>query len=84
MPDGHIHHAREACADCGAFLRWSPKPTTLQRQRINEIKLKRLATARLDEWAKKFVADMQGRRKWSPQQQMWIDRFYAQHLENTL
>src|SRR5262245_15096011 len=64
MPDGHIHHARELCANCGAYLGWVPKPTTLHRQKINELKLKRLGAAMLDGWAKKFVADMQGKRTW--------------------
>jgi hypothetical protein len=43
MPQGHVHHAREVCADCERHLRWQPKPSTLQRQKINELKLKRVA-----------------------------------------
>jgi hypothetical protein len=31
MPEGHTHHAREVCADCGAFIHWLPKPETLVR-----------------------------------------------------
>jgi hypothetical protein len=83
MPQGHIHHAREVCADCERHLRWHPKPSILQRQKINELKLKRLAALKLDAWEKNFVLEMLRLQRWSLGQQAWIDRLYSDHIEGT-
>jgi hypothetical protein len=29
FPHGSVHHGKEACTDCDAFLRWVPKPKTI-------------------------------------------------------
>jgi hypothetical protein len=82
MPAGHVHHAREVCADCGVSLRWLPKPATLVRQRLNAFKLARLAMCgRLTPWEGHFVRSVSQCRKVSPKQQEIIDRLSASYLE---
>src|SRR5262249_2764259 len=81
MPDGHIHHARELCAECGAFFGWLAKPQTLEKGWINTQRLNQLLRcSALDLWERRFVTGMLKLRWYSPRQQLWIDRLCEQHL----
>ena len=84
MPRGHIHHAREVCTHCGVFIRWLPKPETIERRRLNGFKLAKLAMCdRLTSWERHFVRDRSQRKRVSPKQQEIIDRLCATYLEET-
>jgi hypothetical protein len=82
MPEGHTHYAVRRCADCGAFLRWLPKPETIERRQLNAIKLAKLQMCHgLTAWDRHFVADVSQRKRVSPRQQQIIDRLCATYLE---
>jgi hypothetical protein len=81
MSPGHVHHAREVCIDCGKFLRWLPKRETLEKGTLNAIRLEALSKRpELTDWERSFVRGMQKLRKFSPRQQVWIDRLCETHL----
>lgn len=78
-----IHHAKECCADCGRFLRWLPKPETLERVKQNQEHLRQLELARerLTEWECSFILSLQKKGlKFSPKQQEILDRLVKTHL----
>ena len=82
MPQGHKHYAMETCAICRCFVRWLPKPETVQRQQLNAFRLARLAMhPGLSDWERNFLRDISQRRKLSPKQQQIIDRLCADYLE---
>jgi len=82
MDAGHIHHAREVCAVCGRFIRWLPKPETVERRRSNAIKLGKLTScAGLDAWQRNFVRDIWQQQCLSPRQQCKLDEIAATHLK---
>lgn len=82
MPQGHPHHAREVCTTCRRFIRWSAKPTTLDRRTLNSFRIARLGMCEgLSKWERGFVRDISQRRKLSPKQQQIIDRLCADYLE---
>jgi hypothetical protein len=82
MPEGHNHYAAERCADCGAFLRWLPKPETVERRRLNAFRLENLAMCdRLTSWERHFVRDVSQRKRVSPKQQEIIDRLCAIYVK---
>jgi hypothetical protein len=84
MPQAHPHYAREVCTRCGAFIRWLPKPQSVERCRLNAFKLAKLGMCRgLSAWERSFVRDVSQRRKLSPRQQEIVDRLGATHLEET-
>jgi hypothetical protein len=67
------HFAKEVCADCGAFLRWLPKPENLERQKERQAQIEELrATGRLSDWEREFLATISAQRTLSPKQ---TDRF---------
>jgi hypothetical protein len=81
MPEAHIHFAAERCAGCGAFIRWLPKPETVERRRSNAIKLGKLTScAGLDAWQRNFIRDVSQRQCLSPRQQCKLDEIAAMHL----
>jgi hypothetical protein len=82
MPEGSLHYARLSCAICGRFLRWLPRPETIERQRVSAFRLARLAMCSLlSDWERSFVRDVSRLRKLSPKQQAVIDQLYAECLE---
>jgi len=82
MAEGHIHHAREVCAVCCRFLRWLPKPETVERRRLNAVKLGKLTScAGLDAWQRNFIRDVSQRQCLSPRQQCKLDEIAATHLK---
>jgi hypothetical protein len=74
------HHGREDCADCGRFLRWVPKPQTIERNKENARRIEFLGNAQLNMWEKQFVLTVrkQGSRL-SPKQQTKLDEIYERH-----
>jgi hypothetical protein len=82
MPSGSVHHAREVCAVCRAFIRWLPKPQTIERERTNAFRLARLGMCeRLSKWERDFVHHLAQQRKLSPRQQVLVERLYREYLE---
>jgi hypothetical protein len=85
MPEGHIHYAAESCADCGKFIRWLPRPENLERQRLNGVRLAKLAKCdRLTSWERHFIRDVSPRKKLSPRQQAIVDDLAATYLEEAV
>jgi hypothetical protein len=82
MPQGHKHYAMETCAICRRFVRWLPKPETVQRQRLNTFRLARLAMRPdLTDWERRFVGDVSKLAKLSPRQQVLVERLCREYLE---
>jgi len=82
MPSGSVHHAREVCAVCRAFIRWLPKPQTIERERTNAFRLARLAMRPdLSDWERRFVSDVSKLAKLSPRQQVLVERLCREYLE---
>ena len=82
MPQGHAHFAREICSQCRAFLRWVPRPETLERQRVNAFPLAKLSMhPGLSDWERRFVRDVSKNRRLSPKQQALILRLVTRYLE---
>jgi hypothetical protein len=80
-PDGP-HYAKELCEHCGSFLRWVPRPETLEAQRLRAARIARLAMCEaLNDWERGFVASVSKFRKLSPKQVAVIDRLFAQYLK---
>jgi len=76
------HFAKEVCTDCGATLRFVPKPETLARRKLNAFRLARLAMCdKLTHWERKFCRSVLHRQKVSPKQQQIIERLCATYLE---
>jgi hypothetical protein len=82
LPDGSWHYAWLTCVACGRFLRWLPRPETIERERVNAFKLAKLAMCEgLSKWERSFVHHVSQQRKLSPKQQQIIDRLAVQDLE---
>jgi hypothetical protein len=82
MPTGCVHHAEERCANCGRHLRWVPKPETIQRRRLIAFKLARLSMVEgLSDFERGFVRDVSRQRKFSPKQEAFVERLYAQYRD---
>jgi len=84
MAAAHPHHAAERCADCGAFLRWLPRPETLETRRLNAFHLAKLSTCdALTPWQRDFMRDVSQRKTLSPRQQAIIDELAAKYVKGT-
>jgi hypothetical protein len=79
------HYARKLCHDCGVFIKWVPKPETLEKKRLHGFRLAKLAMcAQLNAWERHFVSNMSRQRKFSPRQQAQIDQLVATYLGETM
>lgn len=76
------HHGREDCANCGKFLRWSPKPETVEKQAENGRRLVALRNdERLSAWERSFIASLDGQGpKISPKQQQTLDSVWSKYV----
>ncbi len=76
-----IHHGREDCERCGAFLRWVSKPSTLVRIAENAERLALLRDCRtLTEWERSFVFSCEkAGHHLSPKQQTILERIANEH-----
>ena len=82
LPPGHVHHAKEICDDCDAFVGWAPKLETLERANLNFFKLSRLAMhPGLTEWERRFVKSISAQKRLSPKQQAVFDKLCVRYLE---
>jgi hypothetical protein len=80
-PPGATHFSREICLECGAFVRWLPKPSTIERRTLNSFCLARLGMCEgLSDWERRFVRDVSKRRKLSPRQQALVERLCEGYL----
>ena len=83
LPEGSPHHAKLRCADCGAFLKFLPKPANVERRKLNAFKLAKLQMCGgLTNPERVFLdglAKLDG--KYSPRQQEWYDDLCATHLK---
>jgi hypothetical protein len=81
-PQGSQHYGRELCEDCGAFLRWIPKPETVEAREFRAARIARLSMIqKLPEWERGFIKSVAKSRKLSPKQIAIIDRLAADYLE---
>jgi hypothetical protein len=81
---GSEHYGRLRCADCGAFLRFVPKPKNVERRQLNCYRLARLQMCPgLNSWEREFIDSLakQGSTKFTPKQQAAFDRLCATYLE---
>jgi recombinational DNA repair protein (RecF pathway) len=68
------HYAKEVCSDCRKFLRWLPKPETIQRHKANMDLLNDLVHRdNLTGWERQFVRDLCTHKHLSPRQQEKLD-----------
>jgi hypothetical protein len=82
LPATHRHHARLMCAVCGRFLRWLPRPETIERERVNAFRMARLAMhPDLTGWERQFIRSVGGKKHLSPKQQALLVRLCAQYSE---
>ena len=82
LPAGHKHFSKEICIQCGAFVRWLPKPETVQRQRLNAFRLARLAMRPdLTGWERQFIRSVGEKKHLSPKQQALVERLCREYLE---
>jgi hypothetical protein len=83
MPEGHVHSEAEHCADCGAFIRWLQRPSTIARRRLNTIRLTRLLAYRaLSRWERGFLESVTRRGgKLTPKQGAIVDRLWAEYTK---
>jgi hypothetical protein len=84
MPPDSRHYAKLKCADCGAFLKFLPRPENVERRKLNAYRLAKLQMApALNQWERQFVDSMAklGNHKLSPKQQAVFDRLCLAHLD---
>lgn len=85
LPTGHAHFAKVICVKCGVFIRWLPRPETIERRHLNGFRLAKLAMcAGLDAWERNFVCDVSRQRKLSPRQQEIVNKLAAKYLKEAL
>ena len=83
LPESSRHYAKLKCANCGAFLKFQPRPENIERWKVNGYKLAKLQMrAGLNEWERAFVDSLakQGP-KFTPRQQECFDRICATYLK---
>jgi len=71
------HYAKLKCADCGAFLKFSPRPENVERRKLNGFRLAKLQMCDgLNSWEREFIESLakQGSHKLTPKQQAVFDR----------
>jgi hypothetical protein len=80
LPEGSPHYGKEICDDCHAFLRWVPRPETLENQKLRAARIARLAECRsLNDWEHSFISSVAKFKKHSPKQIAVIDRIFADY-----
>jgi hypothetical protein len=76
MPQESRHYAKLKCADCGAFLKFSPRPENVERRKLNGFRLAKLQMCDgLNSWEREFIESLaRGSNKLTPKQQAVFDR----------
>lgn len=83
-PPGSEHYGQLRCAECGAFLRFVPKPKNVERRQLNCYRLAKLQMCPgLNPWEREFINSLakQGSTKLTPKQQAAFDRLCLAHLD---
>jgi hypothetical protein len=83
LPAESRHYARLECAECGAFLKFLPKPENLERRQFNGFRLAKLQMCpSLNASERQFIQSLakQGN-KLSPKQQAVFDRICLTYLQ---
>src|SRR5262249_10322363 len=83
MPVDSRHYAQLRCADCGAFLKFLPRPENVKRRQLNGYRLAKLQMhPGLNQWEREFIDNLakQGN-KLSPKQQAVFDRLCSTYLK---
>jgi hypothetical protein len=83
-PPGSEHYGRLRCAECGAFLRFVPKPKNVERRQLNCYRLARLQMCPgLNSWEREFIDTLakQGNNKLTPKQQAVFDCLCLTYLD---
>jgi hypothetical protein len=83
MPHGSRHYAKLKCADCGAFLKFLPRPENVERRKLNGFRLAKLQMhAGLNPWERQFIQSIakEGNNKLTPKQQAVFDRLCLTYL----
>jgi hypothetical protein len=79
---GGTHYSREVCIQCGAFIRWLPKPVNVGRRKVNGFRLTKLMMRDdLDPWSRNFLKSLARQKHFSPRQQKVFDELVAKYLE---
>jgi Fe2+ or Zn2+ uptake regulation protein len=84
LPQESRHHAKLKCADCGAFLKFLPRPENVERRKLNGFRLAKLQMCdRLNSWEREFIEVLakQGSCKLTPKQQAVLDRLCLTYLD---
>jgi hypothetical protein len=83
MPPGSRHYAQLICANCGAPLRYLPKPENAARWKSNEIKLARLqAIPDLKPWEREFINGLLRKGgRFNPKEQIAFNALCATYLQ---
>ena len=84
MPPESRHYGKLKCGDCGAFLKFLPRPENQQRRIINGYRLAKLQMCYgLNSFEREFVDSLAkiGNNKFSPKQQAVFDRLCLTYLE---
>ena len=71
------HYAKLKCGNCGAFLKFLPRPENQQRRIINGYRLAKLQMCDgLNSWEREFIESLSkhGDNKLTPKQQAVFDR----------
>jgi hypothetical protein len=62
------HYGKQVCHKCRKFLRWVPKPETIERREEDKAILTALAKLKLPEWERCFVRELACSKNLSPRQ----------------
>lgn len=84
LPQESRHYAKLKCADCGAFLKFLPRPKNVERRKLNGFRLAKLQMCPcLNQWERQFIDNLVklGSSKLSPKQQAVFDRICLTHLD---
>ena len=83
-PPGSEHFGTLRCAECGAFLRFVPKPKNVERRQLNAYRLTKLQMCSgLNDWERQFIDSLakQGNNKLTPKQEAVLERLCLTHLD---
>lgn len=69
------HHGKDTCVDCGAFVRWVPKPANVTRDAENMRVIHELWKKPLTAWEKEFCMTLERKgRGFSPKQLVILEK----------
>lgn len=78
-PDGP-HYGKTVDAATGRFIRWEPKPETMERKKRNADRIPAMLAGKLTAWERNFLGGLNAR-KLSPKQQTIVDRIWEEKFK---